>query len=141
MTSGTSPSTSSSTSTTEHDDVATERRRPPRRADRRHLRRQQLADTNYGTNTRLIVDSSPTRVAYLRFNLTALSGPVNDARLRLHVANVSGAQSPVGGTVAVVNNNSWTEAATTYNNRPTSFGPSVATIGAVSRNTLGRDAR
>jgi TM2 domain-containing membrane protein YozV len=75
------------------------------------------------------------RVTYVRFNLSALSGPVSNARLRIHVANVTDAQSPSGGSVAVVNNNSWTEAGTNYNNRPTSFGPSIATIGAVTRNT------
>jgi hypothetical protein len=91
--------------------------------------------TSFGTSSRLVVDASPTRVAYLRFDLTSLTGPVNDARLRLHVTNLSGAGSPVGGSVVVVNDNSWTESATTYNNRPTSFGATVATIGAVSRNT------
>lgn len=134
VTSGTSPSTSSSstTSTTTLPPNGTTTYVAP------------VADTyvdsstpttSYGTSTRLIVDSSPTRVAYLRFDLTALSGPVTDARLRIHVADVSGAQSPVGGSVVLVSNNSWTEAGTTYDTRPTSFGPSVATIGAVGRNT------
>lgn len=91
--------------------------------------------TSYGSNARLIVDASPVRETFLRFNLSALSGAVQDARLRLHVANVTDAESSNGGTVAVVNNNSWTEAGLTYNNRPTSWGATLASIGAVSRNT------
>jgi acid phosphatase type 7 len=91
--------------------------------------------TNYGTNARLIVDASPAREIFLRFDLSALTGPVQDARLRLHVADVTDAQSPSGGTVALVNNTTWTETGITYNNRPTSWGNTVATVGAVSRNT------
>ena len=91
--------------------------------------------TNYGTNTRLIVDASPAREIFLRFDLSSLTGPVQDARLRVHVADVTDAQSPSGGTVALVNNNTWTETGITYNNRPTSWGNTVATVGAVARNT------
>ena len=91
--------------------------------------------TNYGTNARLIVDASPAREIFLRFDLSSLTGPVQDARLRLHVADVTDAQSPSGGTVALVNNTTWTETGITYNNRPTSWGTTVATVGAVSRNT------
>ncbi len=91
--------------------------------------------TSYGKDTRLAVDASPVHQTLLRFKLSALSGPVSNARLRIHVKDVAGAQSPSGGTLAVVNNNGWTEAGTTYDNRPTSWGATIASIGAVSRNT------
>ena len=94
--------------------------------------------TNYGTNARLVADASPVRQIFLRFDLSALSGPVQDARLRIHVANVTDAESPSGGTVALVNNTTWTETAITYNNRPTTWGTNVATLGAVEPQHLGR---
>ena len=40
---------------------------------------------NYGTSVQLVADASPTRQSFLRFDLSALVGPVQSARLRLHV--------------------------------------------------------
>ncbi len=91
--------------------------------------------TNYGLNARLIVDSSPARESFLRFDLTALTGTVTEARLRIHVADTTDSKSPNGGTVARVNDTTWTETGITYANRPTSWGSTVASIGAVARNT------
>ena len=53
--------------------------------------------TNFGTNARLVADASPVRESLLRFDLSSLSGPVQEARLRIHVANVADAESPSGG--------------------------------------------
>lgn len=91
--------------------------------------------TNYGTNARLIADASPTREIYLRFDLTAVAGPLQQAKLRLHVADVSDAGSPSGGSVARVDNNSWTETGIKYSNRPTAWRSAVASFGSVTRNT------
>jgi hypothetical protein len=93
------------------------------------------ASTSFGTGTRLIADASPTRETYLRFDLSALSGPVLNARLRMHVANVTDSESPSGGSVARISTTTWPEATTTYNNRPTTWGSNVASFGSVSRNT------
>jgi hypothetical protein len=93
------------------------------------------ASTAYGTGTRLISDASPARETYLRYDLSALSGPVLNARLRIHVANVADSDSPSAGSVAPIANTTWPEATTTYNNRPTAWGSNVAGLGAVSRNT------
>ena len=93
------------------------------------------SSTNYGTNARLIADASPTRQIFMRFDLAAIAGPVQQAVLRMHVADVADAGSPSGGTVAKVNSTSWSETGVKYSNRPTSWGATVATIGAVTRNT------
>jgi hypothetical protein len=90
---------------------------------------------NYGSSTRLIADASPTRYLYLRFDLSALAGPLQSARLRIHVANTSDAGSPNGGTVARVTETAWTESGITYANRPTGWGSTVASLGSTSRNT------
>ena len=100
------------------------------------VRRERGADRRTsGRSPRLVVDASPVRESYLRFDLASLTGPVQEARLRIHVANVTDAESPSGGSVALVNNNTWTETAITYNNRPTTWGDTVASFGAVGRNT------
>ncbi len=91
--------------------------------------------TNFGTSTRIVTDASPVRQIFLRFDLRGVAGPLQQARLRLHVANTTDAPSPSGGTVATATDNGWTETGLTYANRPTSFGPTAATIGAVARNT------
>jgi hypothetical protein len=93
------------------------------------------ATTNYGTVSRIPVDSSPVRQIFMRFDLSALSGPVQAATLRLHVSSLADSQSPSGGSVALVSNNTWTETGMTYNNRPTSWGANIQTLGAVNRNT------
>ena len=54
--------------------------------------------TRYGTATRLAADASPTRISYLRFDLTGVAGTLTEARLRLHVADATDAPSPSGGT-------------------------------------------
>jgi hypothetical protein len=91
--------------------------------------------TNYGNNARIVADASPTREIYLRFDLTSIAGPLQQAKLRLHITNTSDAGSASGGNVARVDNDTWTESGITYNNRPTAWGPTTAAIGAVSRNT------
>ena len=89
---------------------------------------------NFGTSSRLVADASPVREIYLRFDLTAVAGPIESARLRMRAANVAEASSPSGGKVAGVDNTTWTEHGITYNNRPTAWRTSVGSIGAVSRN-------
>jgi hypothetical protein len=90
---------------------------------------------NYGTNAQLVVDASPLREVFLRFDLLALSAPVQSARLRLHVSNATSSESPAGGTVAPVGETAWTETGITYSTRPTSWGATAGTFGAVARNT------
>lgn len=91
--------------------------------------------TNYGTSARLIGDASPTRTTFIRFDLSGVTGPLQEARLRIHVANTSDAGSPTGGTVARMTETGWTEGGITYANRPTGWGTTVASLGRTTRNT------
>jgi hypothetical protein len=93
------------------------------------------SSTNYGSANRVIVDGSPIRQTFIRFDLTNVSEPLQSARLRMHVSNVSEAASPSAGNVARVDDVGWIETAITYNNRPTTWGTNVASLGAVTRNT------
>jgi hypothetical protein len=89
---------------------------------------------NFGTSAHLTVDSSPARLAYLKFTVPALAGTVTAARLRLHTRDTSNAASPSGGRVAAMSVTGWSETGVTYANRPAS-GATLATLPAVTRNT------
>ncbi len=91
---------------------------------------------NFGTSSRLRVrkTSSAQQNAYLKFNISGLSGSVQSARLRLYVADASND----GGTIYKVSNNylgtntPWLERGLTWNNAPTINGSPLASTGAVS---------
>lgn len=70
--------------------------------------------TNYGSQTQLRADGSPTVRSYVRFNVQGLSGSVTRATLRVY-ANSS---SSGGYEARGVSNNSWEESTITYNNAP-----------------------
>ncbi|MGU3470583.1 DNRLRE domain-containing protein [Paenibacillus sp. D51F] len=72
------------------------------------------ATTNFGTATSLYVknDSSATRIAYLKFNLTGLTG-VTSAKLRIY-----GSASAATVLSAYQTTDSWTQAAVTWNTKP-----------------------
>lgn len=89
----------------------------------------------YGTAAQIVTDASPLREILVRFDLSSLSGAVQSARLRLHVANVSSGGSPAGGTVSRVDDDTWVESAVTYATRPTAWGPGIGAFGAVAQNT------
>jgi hypothetical protein len=69
---------------------------------------------NYGSQTQLRADGSPTVRSYLRFNVQGLGGAVTHATLRIY-ANSS---SSGGYNVQSVSNNTWEESTVTYNNAP-----------------------
>jgi hypothetical protein len=84
-------------------------------------------NTSYGTIKQLEADSSPTKVALLRFPVAGVgSGEVVRATLRLFVTDAS----PVGGTVQAVAG-PWTEA-TTWSTRP-GLGIAIAEVGPVAK--------
>jgi hypothetical protein len=93
-------------------------------------------NTNYNT-TDLYVKDAPSgdqqdRISYLRFPLSALTGPAGTATLKLVVTSVeSGVNNP---TVQIrqVTGDSWTETGTTYNNRPAETGTLVASFNATT---------
>ncbi|HET8669853.1 MAG TPA: DNRLRE domain-containing protein, partial [Candidatus Saccharimonadales bacterium] len=83
--------------------------------------------TNYGSQTQLRGDGSPTVRGYLRFNVQGLSGSITRATLRIY-ANSS---SSVGYEIQGVSNNSWVESTITYNNAP-SVGSAIGSSGGFS---------
>ena len=91
-----------------------------------------VPDGIFGTDTVLKIDSSRERISYLRFNVVGMSPfAVQQATLRLTVGPKSSNGSDNGGTVHAISDGSWTEAATTYNNRPAIDGPALASQGKV----------
>jgi hypothetical protein len=85
---------------------------------------------NYGTQNRLRVDGSPTVTSYLRFDLSALSGQVQSATLRIYPTS----SATNGIAVHGVSNNTWPETGLTYSNAPAT-GPAAVTSGRVTSDT------
>ena len=69
--------------------------------------------SNFGTSTKLRVDTSPDVRSYLKFNLAGLSG-VTSATLRIFATSALTS----GYDVRSVSDNSWTETGLTYANAP-----------------------
>ncbi len=80
--------------------------------------------TNYGTSTKIKVDTSPDVHTYLRFDLTALTGTVTRAILTVTPTSSLSA----GLDVRTVADDTWTERGMTYTNAP-ALGPVGATSG------------
>jgi hypothetical protein len=93
-------------------------------ADARVL--QSSPTSNFGTTTRLEVDSSGQE-SYLRFTVSGLSGPIQSARLRLYATNGS-----TNGPLIYLTDNSWTETGITWSNRPPPTGGAVANYGIIA---------
>ncbi|MEJ2852863.1 MULTISPECIES: CBM96 family carbohydrate-binding protein [unclassified Saccharothrix] len=90
--------------------------------------------TNYGTSGQLGVDNSPIKRMFLKFVVSNVSGTVTSAKLRIHTDNVSGANSPNGGTFKSMTNTTWSETGVTYNNQPAIDGATLGSLGSVSQN-------
>ncbi|MEQ8706426.1 MAG: DNRLRE domain-containing protein [Phaeodactylibacter sp.] len=79
------------------------------------------ADTNFGSATQLAVKNNGeghgnTRRSFIKFDLSSLSAPIYDVRLRLNVSN--DAPNPTQDVLYLVPDDSWSEMAITYNNQP-----------------------
>ena len=86
--------------------------------------RPDQSSANFGTSSSLEVDGSPIKIAYLKFDLSALAEQsVVTATLRLKVIDSSASSQ----TVKAVADAAWIESETTYDNRPT-LGNPLATI-------------
>lgn len=90
---------------------------------------------NFGTRTALSVDASAVKRTFLAFTVTGLTEPVARAMLRLHVDDISGAGSDVGGTWTLMSDTTWSETAVTWNAQPAIDGAALGTLGPVARNT------
>jgi hypothetical protein len=90
---------------------------------------------NFGASSQLRVrkTSSTQLNAYLKFNVSGLSGSVQSAKLRLYVADAGND----GGAIYKVSNNyletstPWVESGLTWNNAPAISGSPLASAGAV----------
>src|SRR5438128_8582228 len=86
------------------------------------------ATKNFNSSVILRAAASPTRISYLRFAVSGVSGrQVQHARLRLGVS----AGGP-GGTAHRISNNTWSETAITYSTRPAVDGAGLQTLGTVT---------
>ena len=90
--------------------------------------------TNYGTSGQLGTDNSPVKRTFLKFTVSGISGSVSNAKLRIHTDDVSGSDSPNGGTFRAMSDVSWTETAVTWNNQPAVDGATLGSLSSVARN-------
>jgi hypothetical protein len=84
--------------------------------------------TNYGTSNRLDVDN-PGQESYVRFTVSGVTGPIQNAKLRLFVTNGSS-----NGPSLYLTSSSWTETGITWNNRPAPTSGAIANVGAITAN-------
>jgi hypothetical protein len=97
-------------------------------------------NSNFGISTLLKADVSPVRQIFLRFTVSGVgSRPVTRAVVRLTVGPASAAVSNSGGRIHRITNNSWSEATTTYINRPAIDGPVLFTHGPVGHQVVDFD--
>ncbi|KOV81483.1 DNRLRE domain-containing protein [Nocardia sp. NRRL S-836] len=90
--------------------------------------------TNYGTSGQLGVDNAPVKRTFLKFVVSGLTETVSSVKLRVHTDDVSGAESPSGGTVRAMSDTSWSETGVTWNAQPGVDGATLGSLGSVSRN-------
>lgn len=79
------------------------------------------AGSNFGSETQLVIrnngeGSGSTRRSFIKFDLSGLTAPVYNVKLRLNVAN--DAPIPTEDLLHQVPDDSWSEATITYNNQP-----------------------
>jgi hypothetical protein len=95
------------------------------------------ASTNYGSATQLRLDTnsaSDVSDAYLKFNVTGMTGDLQSAKLRLHCTD----GSSQGGSVYAVSNDyidgsaPWIESGLRWTNAPAITGSALSTMGAIS---------
>ena len=91
--------------------------------------READASANFGTISKLDIDSNPGEESYVRFSVTNVTGPVQSAKLRVFVTNAS-----TDGPAVHETDNSWSETGITWNNRPAPTTGAVADLGAIEPN-------
>jgi hypothetical protein len=86
---------------------------------------------NYGTaNTPQVRNKSSQQYnAYLKFNVTVVSGTITSAKIRLYVTDASKS----GGSIYSVSNTNWIESAINASNAPASNATALQTLGAVTK--------
>jgi hypothetical protein len=72
-----------------------------------------LPSSSFGTKTVLLTDQGPTQQAYLRFDVSVITGTVKSAKLRIYATNGS-----TNGPALYTTSPQWTESGLTWNTRP-----------------------
>jgi chitodextrinase len=87
---------------------------------------------NLGSNSRLVVDTSPVNDFLLRFSVTGIGSPAcptaTRATLRLTVGTSTDDNSPKGGVFFAAASSAWSEATVTYASAPATTGQALASI-------------
>jgi len=87
--------------------------------------------TNYGTATSLLVNNANgIRLSFIRFDLSAITGPVTGLKLALPVASAASGQE--FNVYGLVSGESWTETGLTWNNAPAVVTTMVASSGTLA---------
>gem|GEM_PF-443883 len=97
-----------------------------------YLRDGTYGDTNYGTDTLLMLKKDATvgftRIDYIKFKVPAQAlGTVSSVQLQLYMNYANSDVVTTDWQVYKVSNNTWTETGITYNNRP-AYGTLLSTI-------------
>ena len=90
--------------------------------------RSNLPGRNYGSSSVMWVDGKPQVIAYLKFDLSKLSGKeITNAKLRLKVANIKDSASTGIFNIHPVFDNSWAEKKINFKNKP-SIQPAISSF-------------
>ena len=95
-----------------------------------------LPTATHAADQALYVDSSPTKITYLKFDTSALAGAtLTGATLKVTTTSNTSSGSPDTQVVHPVADSSWTEAGLTYNTRPAVGAASLGSLSASAANT------
>jgi calcineurin-like phosphoesterase family protein len=88
-----------------------------------------LPTTNFGSDSRIVVDNSPVKNMLLKFTVSGIgTGNIVSARLRLYCVD----PSPFGGNFRRVADTTWSQENVNWNTAPAADASSLATLGAVA---------
>jgi len=93
-------------------------------------------NTNFGSSTILSADADSAKHTFLRVSVTGTGGVVNNATIRMRVANVNNAQSNTGGRIQRITGCAWNESTITWNNKPALDGVPGPAQGPVVQNQV-----
>jgi acid phosphatase type 7 len=95
--------------------------------------KQASPTSNYGTLSYVSVDGAPDPIeeSYLRFTVGGVSGPIQNAKLRVFVST----NATTNGPAVYLANNSWTESGMTWNTKPALLSGPSDNKGSLTTNT------
>jgi len=95
-----------------------------------------LPTATHGSDTALYVDSSPSKITYLKFDTSVLAGrTLAGATLKITTTATTSSGSPDTQVVHPVPDSSWTESGLTYNFRPSVDPLSLGSVSGTASNT------